>query len=470
MQTREYLENYWLLFLDFIKEFKDLKYCDVPLPLLANFYQYLDANVKKQLNSPDFKQQLTESSLPTTQTQPAFENWLEQFKKPLSTKPLKGKILLNFAYLRFTPNSYRHFDPNKTVIFAGWEKDYHHGIPVHCIKKYNPVVNKELDYYFNQTQKLFNKVKSHQVFGNQFFYNTFMQRLPMMIEGLAAVNNYFDKNDISCVIVGTTEDLISRILTLIAAKRGIPSICLQHGMLGGDEAYVPAFATIVGVFGNYEKTWYLEMGLPEERIAITGHPRFDDIFAVKHMSKKVFQKSFGLDPQKKTVLLLTQPYFTPLWERLLDVLVTQTHSEIVIKPHPIELRKNRDVDSMAIYQKYAEKSQSIKVITQKDVVLNDLLANVDVVVTNLSTGGMEAVLFDKPLLLLTDVHFPFFDHINDFIFSDPKQLAEQIDSQAKISTLRNSSKEIRKKFIQYAYPQKLSSPILLETVKRITNN
>ncbi len=471
MQTREYLENYWLLFLDFLKLFGDLNYYGVPLPLLANFYQYLDGNVKKELNSPDFKQYLTQESLPEAQTQPEFERWLEKLKAPSTPKPLPGKILLYFDYLRFSPSSYHYFDPVETVILARWQKDNHHGIPVHNIKKYTPEkAQQDLTVLKSQTEKSFQTFASHFVFGTQFFYDTFMTRLPLMIEGLAAINRYFDQHAVRCVIVGTTEDLFARILTLVAANRGIPSICLQHGVLGGDEAYIPAFASLVGVFGNYERDWYVRMGMPEDRIAITGHPRFDDIFTQPHMSRTEFHQKFDLDPGKTTIFLATQPNFPSLWDGLLKILAEKSHLQIVIKPHPLESTKSKNQEFIKVYEKYAARYPSVKLIPQRDLNINDFLANADVVVTNLSTASIEAMLFDKPLLLLTDVYFAFFDNLSEYVFSDPAQLAAQIDSEAKVKELQRKSIKAREAFMQYAYPKKLSGPVFLELVKNLTGN
>ena len=44
-----YLKNYWLLNLEYINIFSELKHYNVALPLLSNFYQYLDEDVKNKI-------------------------------------------------------------------------------------------------------------------------------------------------------------------------------------------------------------------------------------------------------------------------------------------------------------------------------------------------------------------------------------------------------------------------------------
>ncbi|KQL48728.1 hypothetical protein AN963_02710 [Brevibacillus choshinensis] len=67
------------------------------------------------------------------------------------------------------------------------------------------------------------------------------------------VDKFLDEEPISCVIVGTTLDPFSRILITMAGKKGIPNMSLQHGLIGIEEAFMPMFANLNGVFGMYEK-------------------------------------------------------------------------------------------------------------------------------------------------------------------------------------------------------------------------
>lgn len=54
-----------------------------------------------------------------------------------------------------------------------------------------------------------------------------------MIEKLNMAHFIFKEQDISGVIVGTTEDITSRALTFLSSSEGIPSYCLQHGAVMG---------------------------------------------------------------------------------------------------------------------------------------------------------------------------------------------------------------------------------------------
>ena len=452
------------MFLYFIDVFGELTYNNIPLPLLANFYHYLDKNLKEEMMKPDLKKYLNSKSLSDNEIQPKFERLLASLKKPLKAKPLQGKVLLNFDYLRFTQNNYIQFDPRKTVIFARFKSDNHFGVPVHCINNYKVEVKESVNELVERAKAIFALANKHPLFISQYFNNTFISIIPQMVEKIAAIDRYFKENPVSCVIVGTAEDLISRILIIVAAGKGIPSICMQHGVLGGEEAFMPVFSTKVAVYGQYEKSWYLKKGLSEDRIAITGHPRFDDIFTQSHMSKIEFQKKYELNSQKKTVLFATQPYNVLLWNELIEILAQKPQIEIIIKPHPWELSRKELIDN---YKNFAQSYKSVKLILEKRVNLYDILLNVDVVVINSSTVGLESILSNKPLCILSDTPFAFYEKMEDFIYSNPAELAQFIPKLAEDAQLQQIAKNKREGFLAYAYPQKLSMTCLMKEIVKL---
>jgi hypothetical protein len=432
---------------------------------LANFYHYLDHNLKEEMTKPNFKKHLNGKSLSGAELQPQFERLLKPLKQPLEVNSLQGKVLLNFDYLRFTQNNYNIFDPKRTVVLARWKKNNYLGIPAHCINDYKVEVKESVNELVERAKVIFSSVNNHLVFSNQYFFDTFINTIPQMLEKIAAVNRYLKENPVSCVIVGTIEDLASRILTIVAAGKGIPSICMQHGILGGEEAFMPVFTTKVAVYGQYEKNWYLEKGLSEERIAITGHPRFDDIFTQRHMSKAEFQEKYKVDQQNAVILFATQPYNVLLWNELIEITAQKPQIDIMIKPHPWELSRRELIDN---YINLARKYKSVKLILEREANIYDILHNVDVVVINSSTVGLEAVLSDKLLCILSDNSFNYYEKMGEFMSSRPAELAEIISKLIEDFQMQKIAKNKRDEFLVYAYPQKLSGVRLLEEIDKLT--
>lgn len=467
-----YLNNYWALFLDFIQDFSEITYRGIPLPLLANFYQYLDSEVKELVSKTEFALHLRSKIFSDKEIQPLFERWLKPLTRPLLPKPIKGKVLLNLDYLRLSINNYsEYFNPDHTVIFSRSPRKDYLGIPVHCIKDYREEVTDEADTLAARARDIFKSLTAHPVFYNSNFIRSFTTQIPRMVETIASINRYLEKEECSCVIIGTTEDLNSRVLAILSAVKGIPCICLQHGLLGGPEAFIPVFPTKLAVYGQSEKDWYLNKGLQEDRIAIIGHPRYDDIFTQNHMSKENFQKKFNLDPAKTTILLATQPYNLSLWNEFIQIMAENSEVQLIIKPHPWETLRRNDytLETMNSYEFFASKYSKIRLFDAKQgISLFDVLANIDLVVCNYSTVGLETLLFRKPLFILNSVDIDYYRLLRDFTRSSPADLAVLISKYLSDQSLQIHADNIRKSFLTYAYPYNLAGPRLQKLIHNIT--
>ena len=229
---------------------------------------------------------------------------------------------------------------------------------------------------------------------------------------------------------------------------------------------MPVFTSKLGVYGEYEKEWYIKRGVKEEKIEIIGHPRFDDIFEINHMEKSTFQESVGLDKQKKCVLIATQPmkFHMPLWSSLIDTLLQNQDIEIIIKPHPVEVKRKRLSKYKAICAKYP----SVKLL-ESNYDLYDILANTDMVVINSTTVGLEALLFDKPLFILTNEERKYYESkLSEIMEDDPGKLAQLIIRFIGDEVYRKELNWKRMDALGYYYPQRLAGEKLVDLINRLT--
>lgn len=460
-----YLKHYWMLFREFIETFKELSYNNIPLPILTNFYQYTDAaNLRAEMEKQTFVENLKQSNFDNAEIQPYFESCLDPIKVPL--KKLEGLTLLNFNYLRFPPEIFQeHFDPKHSVILMNSKPKTgtYQEIPVDTLTDYkdDEISGTEL---ISKAKNLFKENSDHILFRNESFQNKFINQIPIMVNLLATVENYLSKVPISCVIVGTTEDLISRILSIVSSSKGIPSICMQHGIIMGEEAFLPVFTTKVAVYGSYEKQWYKSRGVAENKIDIIGHPRYDLIFKETHMAKTEFQQEYDLSPEKKYVLVATQPGNQEHWTKLINGLAKNPDLEIIIKPHPWEIGKKR----YTCYEELTEKYDSVKLISSRKVNVYDILPNVDLVIVRSSTVGMEAMLFHKPVLVMKDNMYQYYDQLKNFSIANIERLIELVNQYFQNKTLQTELEEKRKEFILNSYPQKLSGNKFMKLVTQLS--
>jgi len=156
------------------------------------------------------------------------------------------------------------------------------------------------------------------------------------------------------------------------------------------------------VFGPRAKNRFMKEGVPEEKIVITGQPRFDSLVALKHDNPKAkLCSTLGITSDEPLLLLATQPFVEDRkWSKkkryefvrlVLSALGSTSGCELVIKIHPRE-------NSMAYQDILKELGAEHTLIISDEVPLYELLCACDCIMTVASTVGLEAMILDKPVI------------------------------------------------------------------------
>ncbi|NPE07415.1 MAG: hypothetical protein GNW80_03955 [Asgard group archaeon] len=158
-------------------------------------------------------------------------------------------------------------------------------------------------------------------------------------------------------------------------------------------------SSILSVYSKEDKDMLVNYGgFSEDRIKVTGCPRWDIILNKDVLQKDDFHKKIGLDSNKKTIVVLSQPlkfkeYRDIFRKEVLEAFKNNKHDlQIIWKPHP---RENED-EIRELVRNYKTKN----IIVQKNLPLFQVLNACDIALTTHSTAGLEAMLFDKPLITL----------------------------------------------------------------------
>ncbi|MEC1291785.1 CDP-glycerol glycerophosphotransferase family protein [Bacillus mojavensis] len=461
-----YLSNYWVLYRKYVELFDRLRYKEIPLGLISNFYQYISPELRVMMEEEPELFGAVDQYIDDEQIQPFFEEKIQNIVKT-NDKPVKGKVILHFDYLRFSSENYQQFNPGKTAVLAKWSLPDYCGLPVICKRDLVASGQKgDPKPYLEKAMSILSAFDDHPAFGDQAFRDRLCKDIPLFMEAIDAVEALFTQEKISAVVVGTTEDIYSRVLALMCKRRGAVSICLQHGALMGDEAFLPIFATYQAVFGAYEAEWFKQKGCKPEQILVTGHPRFDQIFNKPPMDMFMFYRKLGFHPSKKIVLIATQPASENFYIDVLKGLSNQKQLQIIIKPHPWEIGKNK----LDLYHAAARKHKACRVIT-KELDLYDLLPYADAAVTQTSTVGLEAMLFQKPVLIgksSGNRTYPYYESLGDFMFDQPDKLVRTLIEVLRSPAVHKKAEEARLAFIAANYPVAKSTNALLAELKAKT--
>ncbi|WP_099354153.1 CDP-glycerol glycerophosphotransferase family protein [Fredinandcohnia onubensis] len=472
-----YYRNYWGLFADFVEAFEKLTYRNIPLTLVGNFQSYLTNRAVREIMKsetliPYIKNQFQRSD----EIQPFFDRYLKvSAYKNIGNKKGKSLILQGKGdHLRFPIETFiEYFHPTK-CIFLHPQKEItnnyiHPNIgPTHYLDDYKSSESTSTKI-IEEANDIFKKYYKHPVFSHENFRSKFLSAIPKIIELIIAFEEYLKKVPISSLIVGNTNGMFTRTLTQVAALKGIPSICTQHGIIANEIGFLPIFATKHAVFGNYEKDWYKTRGVNEDRIEITGHPRFDRIFTHHTISKTSFLSKFNIKPNKKIVLIATNAIQNKkALQSLVEKLSLNPILEIIIKPHPKEVLRNK----LKPYRQITSISESVHLSTKME--LYDLLENVDIVVQQLSTVAIEAMLFNKPVFFMkesTNYNMDnqyYFESIGKFAYKNPEDLAKKINEYFHSELFSRKYTQKIQEFIKYSYPEVFAGRNIAKTVYKLT--
>lgn len=200
----------------------------------------------------------------------------------------------------------------------------------------------------------------------------------------------------------------ARILFHCSIKSGVPCVAIQHGIFDNNilcyhnkgevtnTKTTPRLCPIPSrtcVYGKYYKNILIKKGnYPPTAVVVTGSQRFDRAVN-QEFSKESFHKRIDVPMTKKIIAYITSPtaYNEEMTKALLEEANKIPNAMIVIKIHPAETR--------GFYEKIITTTKSDAIVLD-DADLYDVLNASDVMVTYLSTAGLEAMLMNKPVAIL----------------------------------------------------------------------
>ncbi|WP_157998053.1 hypothetical protein [Ornithinibacillus scapharcae] len=386
-----------------------------------------------------------------------------------STKKPKVKFISNTVAVRRKSNKKKTISKNtgKSRVPDVIEKIGVTNIPVLYLPNYSTNTDKAVAQVQNTARTILKSYSKHPLYGDRHFQRTLLVQISQVINWIDKVKNFLDKQSVSCIVISNPH-FLNRILALAAAEKGIPTICMQHGLIG--IGYLPKIATVDAVYGNFEKDWYTKIGVPEDSLEIIGHPKFDQLLTRIPMSRTAFNKKLGLDASKKTlVVVVRETYDMEEWKLLIKTISDKYSLNILIRDYP-----GRETNTLL--------KEFPFVRSTKDCDLYDILPNVDAVVAYPSTVGLEAMLVNKPVFILkmesiaeielqnrsnsfpisrSMVRSPYFaDYFNgldEMVQDDPRKLGELIINYFNNPSWESYAKKKRDAFLPYAYPVTASS-------------
>jgi len=198
---------------------------------------------------------------------------------------------------------------------------------------------------------------------------------------------------------------------VIAGKlKGVPTLALQHGIIHPHhQGYVHPKNEIsnkislkhciipdkTAVYGNYTKEILTKVcNYPDESVVVTGQPTYDVLIKAKEVfGKQKFLKQHGLDPTKKTALLITQGCSHEFLKVTVKALKKFSEVQTIIKPHPCDVEPKW-------HEKILRKENYHALVLDPKSNTFEALFACDLMITISSTVAIEAMVLNKPVVIV----------------------------------------------------------------------
>jgi hypothetical protein len=243
------------------------------------------------------------------------------------------------------------------------------------------MAQKQVKNFKNFYSGYFTNLAEFNILNNEAvsFLQFIQKQIRQLCREIVALSNLLAKLNPKAILLTSDAHRIGRIVVQIAKRRGIRTYVIQHGAPIWKYGYIPVVADKMLVWGEDAFDWFVSHGVPAEKLAIVGNPRFDNL-TIHEPKKNTGQ------PQK--LLLLPNPIDRSLTSRMISSFIASTgfhDGPVIIKLHPSE------TDIGWFKQKIPAKlRKQIQISTKPLSEVNIRLGDVAVVAN--STAGVDVVL------------------------------------------------------------------------------
>lgn len=264
-----------------------------------------------------------------------------------------------------------------------------------------------------------NFIKSIQYNGSALFESLkhdfdilFKYRVFSAILYIELVKRAIEITNPKAIVITCEYCMFGRAVVIAGHIKGVPTLAIQHGVItpthpgyifnkeDKDKIILP---DITCVYGQYYYDLLTKKSIYEpEQVIVTGQPRYDILHNIdKIYSKKRFMEKYGINPEHKIVLWTTQSHGLSDEENtknlvaMFKAMQNLKNTTLIIKQHPGERKR----DTKQIKQ-YLNAYKINALLMDKKSNTYEQLFVCDLMITRHSTTAMEAVVLNKPVIVL----------------------------------------------------------------------
>lgn len=215
------------------------------------------------------------------------------------------------------------------------------------------------------------------------------------------LEHIFKKMKIKTIVDSGTAEMLEYVAIEMAEKNNVVSYCIVPSPLAPYPIFVDAFhAKKIFVEGNQGLEVLQTLGYAINRILVVGGPRYDKFKNLNSRESKIdLEKKFQIDSTKKLVVLAMSRWHEDDEKWISDFIdfCNKKNYEVVIKIHPTYKVASQNLSENKI-KAIKDKCKNLKFIITYEMDIPTLFSASDIVLTDWSSVGIEAILLDKPLI------------------------------------------------------------------------
>jgi len=296
-----------------------------------------------------------------------------------------------------------------------WGKIYKdNSIPYKVFKDYeSKTMRKVVDNKRNELKNIWKKLIKDETFKDSWKYEGvniwrslelgltyyFLYKFVDIVRYAEIVKEVIRTENPDVVVTIDDRSPFGKTVNVVSGSLGVPTLIIQHGIVADHPIYGPICSDKMAVFGDAFKDALVKRGVNPEDIVVTGQPRFDVLVNTKYDKKWIYEK-LDINKEKGLIVFASTDLSDDEREmtvRELFIAMQQfPDKQLIIKPHPS--------DDGVMFVELVRKFNSDAIVVHD--YLYELLSACDVLITTWSTVGLEAMILDKPIIVINLMNRP----------------------------------------------------------------
>ena len=199
-----------------------------------------------------------------------------------------------------------------------------------------------------------------------------------------------EKKKIDIIVLFADSEPFGKAFTQVGKLFNIPSVVVLHGLLGGgiSPGFVPFSADYILPYGNGSKKRLNKLGIPNEKIIVTGSQQFDKYFNVKKIKKNpkkvVFITACPTSHNTLPEVVQSKKEIKRFYRILYGAMKKFPEYKLVVKG-----RKGWDMNGLPLI---VAKQENYKIEFIEDINPIKLLFDAEIIIVNETTMVMDGLL------------------------------------------------------------------------------